>query len=484
MKLYDGKKYVASFYEAHKGMLLTEMAQHDDADAEKELQVVLALLRDNRSTIREERNRNSFFDLEQDAYDAAIDFEFSRGEHERAFDYSEVSRARSLFDLMHGGAEIGDDDPDVVPISNSEPATHADIRRRMPDGVEILQYAVLQDKLLTWIISKDKFQGIETKISSDELTEIVSRYSQLVSSVSDDTAKMAQHDGVELYKILIARAEPMLDKHKRICVIPDKVLNRLPFNALISPSNGKYLITDYTFSFAPSSNVFVEASDEARHRGDKKTERLLSAGGTIFDHDAFPTLADLPSSADEARQIANLYHADALIGEQATKERVLSESGNADVVNIASHYVIDEHNPMLSKLLLSGSAGRSGAKNPSDGVLHAYEIYKTRLPNTRLVVLSACRTGVERYYSGEGMIGMSRTFLAARVPLVAASLWPVSASTADLITNFHRYRKQNSLSSVDALRQAQLDMLNDSKGTYNQPYYWAGFVLIGGNADF
>src|SRR5439155_1490438 len=138
----------------------------------------------------------------------------------------------------------------------------------------------------------------------------------------------------------------------------------------------------------------------------------------------------------------------------------------------------------LSKLLLAGSTSGRSAKNPSDGVLHAYEIYRTKLPNARLVVLSACSTGVERYYSGEGMIGMSRTFLANNVPLVAASLWPVSSSTADLITDFHRYRKEKNYSSVDALRQAQLDMLNDPQGTYNQPYYWAGFVLIGGNADF
>ncbi len=80
---------------------------------------------------------------------------------------------------------------------------------------------------------------------------------------------------------------------------------------------------------------------------------------------------------------------------------------------------------------------------------------------------------------------MSRTFLAAGVPSVAASLWPVDSNpAADLMISFHRYRKRAGLSSAVALRQAQLDMLNNPEHTYGQPYYWASFVLIGGYASF
>ena len=83
------------------------------------------------------------------------------------------------------------------------------------------------------------------------------------------------------------------------------------------------------------------------------------------------------------------------------------------------------------------------------------------------------------------MIGMSRSFLAAGVPLVAASLWPVDSNpTADLMTSFHRYRKRAGFSSAVALRQAQLDMLNSPERTYDRAYYWASFVLIGGYASF
>jgi len=103
-----------------------------------------------------------------------------------------------------------------------------------------------------------------------------------------------------------------------------------------------------------------------------------------------------------------------------------------------------------------------------------------------LVVLSACQTGLERTYKGEGAISAARPFLKARVPLVVASLWAVdSESTAQLMTTFHRLRKQNNVvSTAEALRKAQREMLAGSNEIYRHPYYWAPFAVIGGYARF
>ena len=71
------------------------------------------------------------------------------------------------------------------------------------------------------------------------------------------------------------------------------------------------------------------------------------------------------------------------------------------------------------------------------------------------------------------------------VPLVVATLWPVeSTSTSELMIQFHKYRKRDHHSTVEALRLAQLDMLTDPASEYRQPYYWAPFVVIGGYATF
>ena len=122
---------------------------------------------------------------------------------------------------------------------------------------------------------------------------------------------------------------------------------------------------------------------------------------------------------------------------------MLTAMSQADVINLATHYLIDERSPMLSKLLLSADA-ESGSSEAADGVLQGYELYELRLPRAKLAVLAGCQTLGDS--SGfEGAVGAARPFFSAGVPLVVASLWPVdSKATADLILEFHKQRKASS----------------------------------------
>ena len=108
-----------------------------------------------------------------------------------------------------------------------------------------------------------------------------------------------------------------------------------------------------------------------------------------------------------------------------------------------------------------------------------------KLTRTRLVVLSACQTGIERSYRGEGAIGLARPFIAAGVPVVVASFWEVdSEATANLMISFHNHRKKERISSVEALRRAQLDAIHNSQPNERATFGWAAFVAIGGYATF
>jgi CHAT domain-containing protein len=100
-------------------------------------------------------------------------------------------------------------------------------------------------------------------------------------------------------------------------------------------------------------------------------------------------------------------------------------------------------------------------------------------------VLSSCHTAIEQQYGGEGAVGVARPFLASRVSLVVATLWPVdSSSSKQLMTQFHRHRKQSKLLTSEALQRAQLDMLQGQDKRLRHPYYWAAFTLIGRYAKF
>jgi CHAT domain-containing protein len=155
---------------------------------------------------------------------------------------------------------------------------------------------------------------------------------------------------------------------------------------------------------------------------------------------------------------------------------------NADVIHFATHAVADARSPLLTKLLLAGSRQNGvNSHHAGNGFLQASQIYELKLPRARLVVLSACQTGIERAYRGEGAIGLARPFLVAGVPIMVASLWPVdSESTADLMIKFHEYRTRDHKTTIEALRQAQLDMIRNNPSQTT----WGAFTAIGGYAEF
>lgn len=108
-----------------------------------------------------------------------------------------------------------------------------------------------------------------------------------------------------------------------------------------------------------------------------------------------------------------------------------------------------------------------------------------KLPHARLVVLSACQTGIERQYKGEGAVSIARPFLVAGVPLVVASLWPVdSEATEKLMVSFHQHRTRDQLTTATALRRAQQEMIAGADTRYREPYYWAAFTAIGGYTSY
>ena len=160
-----------------------------------------------------------------------------------------------------------------------------------------------------------------------------------------------------------------------------------------------------------------------------------------------------------------------LLSDEATKDKFLKNFDKVEVVHFAGHFVANSQSPGNSKLLFAG------------GELRTSELGAYKLPRAKLVVLSACETGFERYDKSEGAIGIARTFLALGAPLVVASEWKVdSESTKDLMIAFHRNRKQRQLTTAESLRQAQLEKLRN--GPTQQPYYWAAFSLFGGYANY
>src|SRR5205807_1273747 len=140
---------------------------------------------------------------------------------------------------------------------------------------------------------------------------------------------------------------------RRLCIVPDKALNFLPFASLMSPS-GRYLIQDHVLEISPSSTVFILCSAFANQKDGRFPEKALSVGNPTFDRDEYPSLPDLPSAAREATEVANLYGKwKPIIESAATKASVKEEMEKSEVIHLALHSVLDEQFPLRSKLLFA-----------------------------------------------------------------------------------------------------------------------------------
>jgi len=484
IKLYKEIDQPAYELEAHKGRFFAFIARQDDTKASAELTEAMSLFEDMRRQIKEASNDDTFFNASQDIYDVAFDFTYSKEGNEAALNLAEDSRARSFRDMIESLGQLQDTPggPELLLRTTRRPRLVKDFRNEIPDESQILEYSVLRDKLIIWVVSKAGIWSKTSDISEASLNDKLRRFLNAVASSAEDSKAECDALGSELYGILIRPIEPRLASHTELCIVPDKSLSYLPFQALRSSSSGSYLLEDHAITYSPSANIYVACSNVAASKTRRIDEKLLMVAAPSFDPDAFPKLSPLYYAKDEAQNIPRYYPGNTpLIGRSCRKESVISQMPGADVIEFATHCITDPMSPLNSRLLLARDPGAPAETRVASSTLQAHEIYRMKLAHTQLVVLSACQTAIEQCYRGEGAVGMARPFIVARVPVVVASLWPVeSASTTLLMTDFHRLRKMGGLSTAAALRQAELDLLHNPSASFQSPKYWAAFTAVGG----
>ncbi|MCP2728906.1 CHAT domain-containing tetratricopeptide repeat protein, partial [Limnofasciculus baicalensis] len=326
---------------------------------------------------------------------------------------------------------------------------------------------------------------------------------------------------------------PLLGNTKTILLSPDSQLNLIPFAALIDENN-QYLVENYSINYLTTGRDLIRL----QNRGESKDNPLLMADvdfnksgaslannspSQISNSPTQPTqianrrsseidglqFNPLPGTKIEAEAIATLLkNVTLLTGTQAT-ENALKQIKSPQILHIATHgfFLTDlelvasanlnedrglgvvprfdnpknlspnqTENPLLrSGIVLAGSNKRQSGDE--DGVLTALETTYLRLYGTKLVVLSACETGVGDAENGEGVYGLRRALVIAGAESQLMSLWSVSdEGTKDLMVKYYTRLLKNEGRS-EALRQVQLEMLKDKK--YQHPYFWSAFIPSG-----
>jgi len=328
------------------------------------------------------------------------------------------------------------------------------------------------------------------------LRERVGRFRDLIWDKSDQVPTEA----TALYELLVAPMGNVLTGATRLWVVSDGALQSLPFAALRDRS-GRYLAQRLAVATVPSLTValyqrgerpkaelsaaVIAAPDTGAGAGSIPGEDPRGAympvrgaympvrgeGGVSSTLDLMASIP-LPGAESEGRRVAERFPGASLaVGKEATKERFYLDGANCEVLHLATHGYVDPEIPEFSGLLFAGQGEKSYE------VLTAQEVYGWSL-NARLVTLSACQTGLGKTVEGEGLLGLSRAFIAAGAQDVVCSLWPVAdVSTEKLMVAMYS-ALPGSASIEEALKKGQEALLADPATAH--PYYWAAFVPIHG----
>ena len=358
--------------------------------------------------------------------------------------------------------------------------TLAALQARLPPDTAVLAYFVGDAASHAWLVTRKELRHATLGGRADmvRVTDAAVE-SQRTSSAGTERALATQLFGGLFEGV----------SEKKLLVIPDGPLNGVPFAALSLPGGrpGDLLVDRFVLGYAPSLALALRNPAE-RFDARKKyavisdpvyaaDDRRLAANGSggVFRGQAPESpsrLTRLPYSSLEARAVARALGGEAiqLSGFDATPERVMQlSSSDLGVLHFATHAISRGDSPEQSELYLSEYS--SDGRLLDDSRLSVSDIIRSGL-RADIVVLSGCETGDGSRLRGEGVLGLTYGFLANGSHAVVAALWPIEdATTARFMDEFYRaYR--GSGRTAEALRSAQLQMR--AAGT---SAVWASFVV-------
>ncbi|MDP9366917.1 MAG: CHAT domain-containing protein, partial [Chloroflexota bacterium] len=339
------------------------------------------------------------------------------------------------------------------------PIDLAATQRLVPPNGALIEYFLAGDQLTAFVLRGDSVHVFRDLVRASELVNLVRRVrfqidralvtgAEQASRVSRLLADARRELG-SLDAAVLAPLREAVGAAERLVIIPHGPLHAVPFHALWDGQ--QYLIERAEVLYAPSASLLAHMQRE---------DDAGSFNGALVVGVPDETA---PQIAHETRQVAAALGTDnVLLGPSATVERVTAAARGVSIVHLACHGRFSPTSPLMSGIKLA------------DGWLTVRDNYKLRLSRA-LVTLSACNTGRSVVGSGDELVGLIRSFLAAGASSLVVSLWIVNdESAAAIMTDFYRAWQAGATPSA-ALRDAQRVMLDRRP----HPAFWAPFIMEG-----
>ena len=329
-------------------------------------------------------------------------------------------------------------------------------------------------------------------------------------SIQSSSVKTVNTQARILDQLVMQPVRRLVGPVKHLLISPDGSLNLIPYSALVD-EHGQYLDEKYTLTYLTCGRdlLRIQAKFDSQSPPLVLTDPDYGDGnGPKLGGQVFHPLARLAGTAQEGDTIQQLFPETILKKRKdATKQAILGLN-SPEILHLATHgaflpdtdsektvtaeaqrqaRLLDREpsanleqlrtaNPLLrAALFLAGANG--GADSSGNSILTALETAHLNLWGTKLVVLSACETGLGEVKNGDGVYGLRRALVLAGSESQVMSLWQVSdEGTKELMANFYRRLKAREGRSA-ALQNTQLEMLKNPK--WKHPFYWAAFIHSG-----
>ncbi len=412
----------------------------------------------------------------------------------------------------------------------------SEVQQLLDQETMLLEYSLGEERSFLWAVTRDGVTSYalpsRNRINAaaqrvyDLLTARNRRQSQ--ENSTQRQTRIAQADAAlpqaaaELSRLILSPVAARLG-NQRLLIVAQETLQFIPFAILPKPVGVRQqMIFEHEISYLPSASVLASLRRESSARqiapkqlaviadpvfsanDERVTSRAIGSPEIVFVNSALPgSLFDLRQSQSasnarevfggafdgriprldgtrwEADQISSLVNAASRLqatGFAANRALVVGdELQRYRIVHFATHALVNNSHAELSGVVLSLVDDRG---RPQNGFVSAADIYNLRLA-ADLVVLSGCQTGLGKAVRGEGLVGMTQSFMYAGASRVVVSLWAQQdKSTADLMNKFYRrLLGAKAARPSEALRAAQIEMIKS--GRWPLPYFWSGFTLQG-----
>jgi len=338
-----------------------------------------------------------------------------------------------------------------------------------------------------YIIQRGKPVAAETLGDSDRIDEAARQFRHSLEKPSSSDPNQRRERARALATLLWDPVEKWVGGAKRLVIVPDDELSLVSFSALVD-ANKNFIGAERSISYVSGMRQLGRLTPSAAPA--EVAPPVILADPDYGGDAPYTPLGETARLPDSIRK----WRPDALPRTRAdASARTARLVVSPRFLHIASHAFFDNVPDQMGGLvedtiepMLTGGIALAGANRPNggaDGILSPLEIAGMDLRGTELVFISACSTAQGVTLAHEGLYGIRRALEIAGSGAQILALWDIDrTATMEFVNDFYARWLGQKLSVEQAFFEAQKHV-RQFKPAWNDPFYWAGFVLSGQATD-